>query len=220
MRIEVFKQTMVLLPEGAVVIEQETARTLVVADLHLGKSAAFRAGGLPIPEGDDERDLARLAGLVTDQKADRVVVAGDLFHAPSGLTSALKQSLETFVSELAVPLVLVTGNHDVKLRRLPEGLEARSSLDLGGLRVVHDPADVEAGMPSICGHWHPVVRIPDGGRASLRRPCFLLRGSTLVLPAFGGFTGGAVITPQAGDRIFTGLRAGVVEIPAGLLKRR
>ena len=40
------------------------ARTLFVADVHLGKAAAFRAGGVPVPRGTTATDLARLTALM------------------------------------------------------------------------------------------------------------------------------------------------------------
>jgi uncharacterized protein len=219
MELSFFNQTLVLLPEAAILVLSPSARSLVVADVHLGKSATFRAHGLPIPEGDDARDLQRLTSLIDIHRAERLVIAGDLFHARSGMDDRLNQSFETFIEGLGIPVVLVTGNHDAKLRTLPKPLIGMDCLDLDGLRVVHDPADAPPDLPSICGHWHPVIRIPDGGRTALRLPCFLWRGATLVLPAFGGFTGGSRIAPSAGDRFFTALRDKVVEVPGRLLKR-
>jgi uncharacterized protein len=204
-----------LLPEGAVFLTPSA--TLVVADLHLGKSAAFRARGLPVPEGDNARDLARLLELVRKHQAAHLVIAGDLFHAPAGITPELESALREFHREIGIPLTLVVGNHDEKLKHLPGHLHPLPSLDLEeNLRVIHDPADARGDRLHLCGHLHPVVKIPDGKRTSLRLPCFLLRGNTLVIPAFGGFTGGAIISPQAGDRIFVALRDKVVELPEGL----
>src|SRR6478752_4291038 len=54
-------------------------RTLFVADVHLGKAAAFRAGGVPLPRGATASDLARLTRLVTTTGATRVVILGDFF---------------------------------------------------------------------------------------------------------------------------------------------
>ena len=39
------------------------AKTLFIADAHLGKAAAFRAGGVPLPAGTTADDLSRLARL-------------------------------------------------------------------------------------------------------------------------------------------------------------
>lgn len=205
-----------LLAEGAAFLIDSF--TLIVADIHLGKSAAFRAKGLPVPEGDNARDLARLLVLAKKSAAAHLVIAGDLFHAPSGITPELESALDEFISELRIPVTLVVGNHDVKIKRLPSSLRCVPHLDLeGNCRVIHDPAHTGGGNFHISGHWHPVVRIPDGKRTSLRLPCFLLRDNTLVLPAFGSFTGGAIVTPVAEDRIFVTLREDVVELPPALV---
>ena len=36
-------------------------RTLIVADVHVGKAATFRALGVPVPGGITAKDLARLS---------------------------------------------------------------------------------------------------------------------------------------------------------------
>jgi DNA ligase-associated metallophosphoesterase len=205
-----------LLPEGALWIAE--GKLLVVADIHLGKSAAFRARGLPVPEGDTARDLKRLLKLTGKHNAAHLVIAGDLFHAPTGITPELDAALVDFISRLGIPITLVAGNHDVKIQRLPARLTSVPHLDLEShLRVIHDPAHATGDRLNIAGHWHPVVRIPDGRRTSLRLPCFLFRNNTLVLPAFGSFTGGAILAPDPDDRVFVPLRDEVVEIPLTLI---
>jgi len=205
---------LLLSPEGTAFLP-ETA-TLIAADIHLGKSAAFRAHGLPIPEGDAARDLERLERLVRHHGAAELVIAGDLFHGPTGITPEIEEELGAFIVSLGIPFILVAGNHDAKFRKLPCELVSVPVLNRGRARIIHDPADAGAEGLHFAGHWHPVVRIPDGKRTSLRMPCFLLRKNTMVLPAFGGFTGGAVISPEAGDRFFVPLRENVVEVPREL----
>jgi len=206
--------TIQLLPEGAVLLKETSS--LVIADIHLGKSATFRARGLPVPEGDTELDLTRIRNLVHETHAKRLIIAGDLFHAPAGVTEELADLLGDFISTLGIPLILICGNHDAKLKRLPVGLTAITHHDLGTIRIVHDPKDASPDHLNIAGHWHPVARIPDGKRTSLRLPCFLFRNNTLVLPSFGSFTGGAIMEPEPGDRFFVPLRGQVVELPSGL----
>ena len=60
-------------------------RTLFVADVHLGKAAAFRAGGVPVPRGSTASDLARLGALVEASGAKRLCVLGDFLHAKAGV---------------------------------------------------------------------------------------------------------------------------------------
>ena len=71
-----------LLPERAL-FWPRTA-TLVVADLHWGKGATFRAAGIPIPMGSTSDDLDRLDAALRRTAADRLIVLGDLFHARVG----------------------------------------------------------------------------------------------------------------------------------------
>lgn len=205
-----------LLSEGAVFLTNHSI--LIVADVHLGKSAAFRAKGLPVPEGDSARDLARLTSLAEESRARHLVIAGDLFHAPAGMTADIKTALADFMSRLEIPVTLVVGNHDVKIQQLPTGLTSAPHLDLEPrLRVIHDPAHVSGERLHIAGHWHPIVKIPDGKRTSLRLPCFLFRDHTLVIPAFGSFTGGSILKVRPDDRVFVPLRDQVVELPDSLI---
>ena len=52
-------ERLVLLPEKAVFWPSE--KTLIVADLHLGKTAAFRAAGIGVPELTTTADLDAVA---------------------------------------------------------------------------------------------------------------------------------------------------------------
>ena len=70
----------VLLPGRAAFLP--SSATLLVADLHLGKAATFRKAGIPVPEGSAQADLARLARLVRETSARRLVIVGDLLIAP------------------------------------------------------------------------------------------------------------------------------------------
>src|SRR4051812_6702373 len=63
-----------LLPQRA--LYWPAQQTLFVADVHLGKAAAFRAGGVPIPRGTTANDLDRLSMLITVTGARRLIVLG------------------------------------------------------------------------------------------------------------------------------------------------
>lgn len=216
-RFELHGHALDLLPEGVVFLSETS--TLVAADVHLGKSASFRAHGLPVPEGDTARDLGRLADLVRLHGAAELVIAGDLFHGPAGITPEIEKELGCFLDRLEIPLHLVGGNHDAKIRKLPCGLVSERRLERAGVTILHDPKDAKGDGLSLAGHWHPIARIPDGKRTSLRLPCFLLREGVLILPAFGSFTGGAVMDPERGDRFFVPLRDKVVEVPTELWRK-
>jgi len=208
-----------LLPDAALLVLGEETH-LIAADLHLGKSAAFRAHGLPVPEGDTARDLARLAKLIANHQPDRLVIAGDLFHADAGSCDGVIAAFAAFLDEIAIPFTLVTGNHDRKIRQMPASISQAGHLDIGDLRIVHKPEDATEGMANLCGHIHPVLRIPDGRNTSLRLPCFHLSGNILTLPAFGSFTGGHIVKAAPGDRFFLTHSGAVIEVPDGLLAKR
>lgn len=195
-----------LLPQRAVWWERR--RTLIVADVHLGKAAAFRAAGVPVPEVV-HADLERLGGVIDATGAERLVIVGDLLHAPSGRTAAVMEAVGAWRSRRsALQVTLVLGNHDVRSGRPPEAwamaVHQPPLTDPGddGIAFVHDP-ETEAieGVPCIGGHLHPSVTLGDG-TSSLRAPCFWLRGGVMVLPAFGRFTGTRNIRVRAGERVF------------------
>ena len=71
-----------LLPERAAYWER--TRTLLVADPHFGKAAAFRAAGVPVPRGTTTGSLTRLDAALARTGAARIVFLGDFLHAREG----------------------------------------------------------------------------------------------------------------------------------------
>lgn len=198
----------ILLPES---------RTLILADTHFGKSAAFRARGLPVPEGDTVADLARIDALLSAHQPKQLVIAGDILHAKVGCTPEVLGHLQPWLESCPAQPLLVEGNHDSACGKNPlgEDFPFQEELTIDSFHILHNP-DEELENPSgfhIGGHLHPVVRIKDGTANGFRVPAFWLRGNQLVLPAFGSFTGGKTyaIDPKT-DRIFTPLNSRVLEI--------
>lgn len=184
--IDAVGETLWLLPDGAV--WWPAARTLFAADLHLGKGAAFRAQGQPVPAGSSARTLARLQALVTSHGAERLVVLGDFWHSAEGLTPGLLESVDSFARR--VPTVLVLGNHDRRIHPADLPLDVVSTaLALGALAAAHEPPPPGATGFTLAGHLHPAVVIASRAGDRLRRPCFVHYPHALVLPAFGGLTG-------------------------------
>jgi len=201
----------VLLPERAAWLPGQ--ETLLIADVHLGKSATFRAAGMAVPEGIGE-DLARLDALLDESGATRLVVLGDLFHAPEGQSVTVRRSLAEWRHARGGLEVIVTrGNHDRECADVLAGLgiELVTSYSLGDFECIHDPADAGGGCYSLGGHLHPAVRLSDQTR-SFRLPCFWFGEDIGVLPAFGGFTGTHVIERAPGDRVYAVAEDRVVEV--------
>lgn len=184
--IEAAGETLWLLPDGAA--WWPAARTLFAADLHLGKGAAFRAQGQPVPAGSSARTLARLEAAFTSQGAERLVVLGDFWHGAQGLTPRLLEAVAAFAQR--VPTVLVLGNHDRRIH--PAGLPlvaVSGDFSLGALTASHEPPPPGTSGFTLAGHWHPAISLGSRAGDRLRRPCFVHYPHALVLPAFGGLTG-------------------------------
>ena len=193
-----------LLPELA--LFWPAACALVVADVHWGKAAAFRAAGIPIPGGATRQDLERLDRAVVRTGARRLVVLGDLFHAKAGRVASrtLADLRRWREARETLEIQLVRGNHDRHAGDPPAELrincvDAPAFLPPFVLR--HQPAASEHGY-TLAGHVHPGIVLAGAGLFRERLPCFVVGESVTVLPAFGSFTGLGMITPEPGERIF------------------
>jgi DNA ligase-associated metallophosphoesterase len=217
----------VLLPGRAAYLP--ATGTLLVADLHLGKAATFRSRGIPVPEGSAQKDLARLALLVAATRARRLLVLGDLFHAKSGCTTEVFAEFSAARDRFAATeVLLVAGNHDRAVGRLPAGLGIDSVLrthDEPPFHFVHEPGtplpEPDRDEPfTIAGHLHPVIPLvsPSGDRLTDR--CFVAEPGLLVMPAFGSFTGGHRVTPTDRARIWIARDDGVADVTPLVRGRR
>ena len=179
-------------------------RTLFVADVHLGKAATFRANGVPLPRGVTATDLARLTGLIGRSGATRVVVLGDLLHARTGRVPALDEAVRAWRdAHRAIAITLVRGNHDARAGDPPAawGIECQADrYPMPPFLACHEPASPPSGY-ALCGHLHPGVRLYGHGEETARLPCFVLGERHAILPAFGRFTGLALVVPSPRSRL-------------------
>jgi uncharacterized protein len=186
-----------LTPEGAV--WDPCSATLWIADVHLGKGATYRQLGMPVPAGTTSVNLQRLHELLTRTDPQHLVILGDLVHSRRGLSAALNERVLAWRSLHArVRMTLVEGNHDASAGALPVDWNIATVLDptlIAGVVCCHRPPIATAIDGGLCfaGHLHPSVALHGPGRDRVRVPCFFARGRTLLLPAFGAFTGGADI---------------------------
>lgn len=175
--------------------------TLFVADVHLGKAATLRAGGIAVPRGATAADLARLATLVDRLAAQRLIVLGDLLHARAGRVAALDATFTHWRGERhRLDVVLVRGNHNTAAGDPPLDwrIDVRDApFPLGPFMLQHEPDAPRTGH-ALCGHLHPGVRIRGGGDAA-RLPCFVVGPRRTVLPAFGRLTGLALVPPRTDE---------------------
>lgn len=198
-------------------------RSLIVADLHLGKSATFRTRGIAVPEGTTNADLTRLFSLIESTNADQLVIAGDLVHSADGLSSSVLESFSSWLKSIQISVTLTEGNHDARswLPGLNLPIQIVPELLLDGITITHNPDDLLSTSPGIAGHIHPGARISESIRNSVRVPGFFLTSEKhLVLPAFSEFTGIQPMKFSKGDRFFTEIKGTVSEIPSQLLGKQ
>ena len=216
-------ETLWLLPQRA--IYWPRAGALIVADVHFGKAATFRAGGIPVPGGTTAEMLRRLSVALDATAAARLLILGDLLHARTGRAPrTLEQVAAWRAARPALAITLIRGNHDSRAGD-PPGDWGVECLDAPVAETpfvwLHEPPDCRAGWQlaslsadaeeascqlalqgyPIAGHVHPAVALGGNGRA-LTLPCFYFGRDYALLPAFGEFTGTAVVRPRAGEAVF------------------
>ena len=165
-------------------------KSLVLSDLHIGKSAHFQKSGIPIPSSVLQHDLYRLEELIHHFKAENLIIVGDLFHAEYNRDlDEFKKWLNSFTK---LNIQLIKGNHD----RLKSSVYSNFNIEVfsdelisNQLKFVHDFSKIDENLFTISGHTHPGVFIKGKARQRIKLPCFQVTNNQLILPAFSLFTG-------------------------------
>jgi DNA ligase-associated metallophosphoesterase len=202
MQVVIAGETVLLLPEKAMFWPRE--KMLVIADIHFGKAASFRALGVPVPRGTTTQNLEALDALVARHGARHILFLGDFLHARAAHASATQAAMLAWRQRNStLALTLVRGNHD----RHAGDPAARLGITLvdephtlGPFSFCHHP-DLATPGYALAGHIHPAYLLATRFDA-LRLPCFVVGPQRMVLPSFGAFTGGHLVTPAPGDAIY------------------
>ena len=159
-------------------------KSLILSDLHLGKTAHFRKNGIALPNGVIEKDLENLQKVIEHYKPEQIIIVGDLFHAE--LNSEIEIFRKWFEDFNTIKWLLVKGNHD----RFSEefGIEETEIYETENLIFSHESLD-SLQKTQIGGHIHPGVSLMAQNRQKLKFPCFLVSENQIILPAFSQFTG-------------------------------
>ena len=144
-----------LLPERAAFVVQH--RTVLVADLHLGKAETYRSLGVPMPEGIAEESLERLESVIRRIEAERVVVLGDLVHCEEGMEDPIIELVERWRRRVTLPISLVGGNHDAEVS-IPRSCQSQPCR-----QPVTPTLPSDMSRPSVAPPRHPAL----GGLATL-----------------------------------------------------
>ncbi|MGI9527417.1 MAG: ligase-associated DNA damage response endonuclease PdeM [Weeksellaceae bacterium] len=181
------KETFIL--DKARALFHPKSKTLIIADVHLGKTTHFRKHGIAVPTDVAKNDLNRLSNLIRKYAPFEIVIAGDFFHASANSEITLFKNWRSKFPQ--IEFTLIKGNHDrLKLTDYATlGLNIeKQGLDLNGLHITHHPQEAPSQF-TICGHIHPGVSIKLAGKQYVRLPSFILQKNQLILPAFSEFTG-------------------------------
>jgi uncharacterized protein len=202
LEIELQGERVYLLPERALWWEKEN--TLIIADLHWGKSAHFRKHGIAITAKSQEQDEMRLAGLINRFNTHRLIIAGDMFHSRSNKEVEIFGHFRQLHNSLHIDLVM--GNHDILSKDQYSSWQLSSHkecLETGPFCIAHDHMENKNKFV-IHGHVHPALRIKSkgGNQPTIKLCCFAQTKEKLILPAFGQFTGNHVLEDQDFQHIY------------------
>jgi DNA ligase-associated metallophosphoesterase len=212
MKLIVQGQTCHLMPQRAIFWEEK--QTLILSDIHIGKSTVFRKFGIPIPEGSTEDDLVNLMFLLNEFKPKKCVIIGDLIHAKSGLSADVRKMFSEFLRSACCETHLVMGNHDRALaKNLPEEWPLylhKEGLFIEPFYFSHLPVINEKGFVW-AGHLHPKIELKSfHDRLVLR--CFQIFPNLGILPAFGEFVGGSFVKKSQDCQIYAIVNSKVIKI--------
>lgn len=198
---KIYGQNLWLSAQRSIFWEEE--KTLIVSDLHFGKTGHFRKWGIGVPQNVYKEDLQRLISLLNHFRPEKLLVVGDFFHSSANTElDWFKRWRESFP---ALQIILVQGNHDI----LHESWYKEAAIDvvsptlqIGSFLFSHDQCETSADVYSFCGHIHPGVMVHGLGKQSLRFPCFYFGRSHCILPAFSKFTGAVAMDKSSANAIY------------------
>lgn len=206
-------EELLMLPQKALYWPREAM--LIIADIHFGKAASFRALGVPVPSGTTTANLLALEDLMTRHPVRHIMFLGDFLHARAAHATATLAAMQVWRERHPeVLLTLVRGNHDAHAGDPPDQLDITIVDEphvIGPFAFCHHP-DILVPSYVLAGHVHPVYRLRSGWE-SLLLPCFLVGEQRMVLPSFGAFTGGHPVAPQPGEQMFVSSGEAVLRIP-------
>lgn len=199
------QQTLWLSTDRSIYWENE--QTLIISDLHFGKTGHFRKSGIAVPQNVYKEDMQRLVSQLQFYKPQQLVVVGDLFHSVENKELDFFKKWRSDFSHLHIQLV--KGNHDILKKEWYSNANiavADDHLHIANFCFVHDIA--QACSPSdhityyFSGHIHPCISLKGVAKQSLSLPCYYFGERFAVLPAFSKFTGGVAIHRKSSDNVF------------------
>lgn len=153
-------------PYPALLLQEESKKTLVVADLHIGWEAALAEKGIHVPS-QTPKILTKMLHLIKSCGPTGLIFLGDVKHAVARVKTEEWRDVPDFFETLGekVPdIQIVPGNHDGNLMALlPTGVDVlpTKGVVVGDVGLFHGHAwpapELLECQTLIMGHVHPVV---------------------------------------------------------------
>ncbi|TGN24384.1 ligase-associated DNA damage response endonuclease PdeM [Empedobacter tilapiae] len=185
--INIMQQNLVLTNQRALFWKE--TETIVLSDLHLGKTAHFRKNGIALPSEIIENDLQRLSDLIIHFQSKRMIVVGDFVHAGKNSEFNLFAEWKSKFSDLKI--ILVKGNHDriAKEKLFDIGVTEVCEIYEEEYFIFSHEQLYSTKRFVISGHLHPGIRMKTPVGRFVKFPCYIVSNTQLILPAFSSFTG-------------------------------
>ncbi len=185
-------EKLVATPSGALWLPDHA--TIVVSDLHLGKANRIaRREGRLTPPYETLETLTRLSDVLETHRPRTVICLGDSFDDDLAVKQISEDERAAITALMAGRRwIWIAGNHDPAPTELGGAHLAEHAI--GSLTFRHIAETGATG--EVSGHYHPKVRMRG------RRPCFLADGNRVILPAFGVYTGGLLVSDPVFDGLF------------------
>lgn len=176
---------------------------LLVSDLHLEKGSYFANRGQPLPVWDTRDTLDRLAALIKAYTPHKVMALGDNMHDAFALMRMLPQDFSQLedICQSVPEWYWIIGNHDKGdyTTSIMKHHMFYTDVVFENILFSHE---FHLDVPfQIIGHFHPKVKIKTGIQ-SISGKGFVVAEKTLLMPAFGSYTGGLLVDHPAIQRLF------------------
>jgi DNA ligase-associated metallophosphoesterase len=208
------KNTFWLSHERIIFWEEEKA--LILSDLHFAKTGHFRKEGIGVPQNLYKEDLQRLFHAIQFFQPKKLIVVGDLFHSRENKEMNIFLKWRNDISHINIHLV--KGNHDILENSWYERSEitvSNEQLSIEQFSFTHDASSINQQQITnnyfFSGHIHPGIKIKNSLQ-SLHFPCFYFGEKYCVLPAFGKFTGLAMIKPKKGETVYAIVNRSLIKV--------
>jgi uncharacterized protein len=134
-----------------------TQHTLILADLHIGKTAHFRKNGINVSSKIFDDDIIKFTESILFFNPKEVLIVGDLFHSYNNNEHAIFfNALQQFTN---ITFKLISGNHDRYASAANSSIQTIGELyQCQNIIFSHEPLPKTTNFV-ISGHLHPRVQL-------------------------------------------------------------